>query len=75
MEVVDRGKNTMKKVSRNCGIPLFFLRNHLNDRIMSRRIRFGGVLIDEKNVSIVRWVLIMQEVGLPITLQQLDENA
>ncbi len=71
MEVVERGTNTMKKASRNWGIPLFFLRNHLNDRIMSRTIRFGGVSIDEKNVAIVRWVLIMQEVGLPITLQQL----
>jgi hypothetical protein len=71
LEVVERGTNTMKKASRNWGIPLFFLRNHLNDRRTSRRIRFGGVLTNEKNVVIVRWVLIMQEVGLPITLQQL----
>jgi hypothetical protein len=71
MEVVERGTNTMKKASRNWGIPLFFLGNHLNDRIRSRRIRFGRVLIDAENVAIVKWVFIMQEVGLPITLQQL----
>jgi hypothetical protein len=67
MEVVERGTNTMKKASRNWGIPLSSVRNHLNGRIKSRRIRFGGVLNVEENVAIVRWVLTMQEVGLPIT--------
>jgi hypothetical protein len=61
----------MKEASRNCGIPLFFLGNHLNGRLRRRRIKFGGVLTYEENVAIVRWVLTMQEVGLPITLQQL----
>jgi hypothetical protein len=67
MEVVERGTNTMKKTSRNWGIPLSSVQNHLNGRIKSRRIRFGGVLNVEENVAIVRWVLTMQEVGLPIT--------
>jgi len=67
MEVMERGTNTMRKASRNWGIPLSFLRNHLNGRIKSKRIRFGGVLTNEENVAIVRWVLTMQEVGLPIT--------
>jgi hypothetical protein len=71
MEVVERGTNTMRKSSRNCGIPLFFLGNHLNGRIRSKRIGFGEVLIDEENVTIIRWELTMQEVGWPITLQQL----
>jgi hypothetical protein len=53
MEVVERGTNTMKKTSRNWGIPLFFLGNHLNGKTRSRRIRLGGVLIDEENVAIV----------------------
>jgi len=67
MEVVEMGTNTMRKSSRNWGIPLSFLQNHSNGRIKSKRIRFGGVLTDEDNVAIVRWVLTMQEVGLPIT--------
>jgi hypothetical protein len=67
MEVVERGINTMRKASRNWGIPLSFLRNHLNGRIKSKRIKFGGVLTNEENVAIVKWVLTMQEVGLPIT--------
>jgi len=71
MEVVEKGTNTMKKASRNWGIPLFFLGNHLNDKIRSRRIKFGGVLTYEENVAIVRWVFTMQKVGLLITLQQL----
>jgi hypothetical protein len=57
MQVMERGTNTMKMASRIWGIPLFFLGNHLNDSIKSKRIRFGGVLIDEENVAIVRWVL------------------
>jgi len=71
MKVLERGTNTMKKASRNWGIPLFFLGNHLNGRTRNRSIIFGGTLTDEENVAIVRWVLTMQEVGLPITLQQL----
>jgi hypothetical protein len=71
MKVVERGTNTMKKRSRNWGIPLFFLGNYLNGRTRSRRTRFGRVLTDEENVAIVRWVLTMQEMGLLITLQQL----
>ncbi len=67
MEVVERGTNTMRKASRNWGIPLSFVRNHLNGRIKSKRIRFGGVVNVEKNVAIVKWVLTMQEMGLPIT--------
>jgi len=43
----------------------------LNGRTRNKRIGFGEVLTNEKNVTIIRWVLIMQEVGLPITLQQL----
>jgi hypothetical protein len=43
----------MRKASRNWGIPLLFLGNHFNGGIRSRRIRFGGVLIDEENVAIV----------------------
>jgi hypothetical protein len=71
MEIVERGRSTMRKASRNWGIPLLFLGNHFNGGIRSRRIRFGGVLTDEENVAIVRWVFPMHEVGLPITLQQL----
>ncbi len=71
MELVERKTSTMKKASRNWSIPFFFLQNHLIGRIRSRRIKFGGVLTNEENVAIVKWVLTMQEVGLPITLQQL----
>jgi hypothetical protein len=68
---MERGTSTMRKASRNWGTPLFFLINNLNGRMKNKRIGFGRVLIDEKNDAIVRWVLTMQEVGLPITLQQL----
>jgi len=71
MEVVERGTNIMRKASRSWGIPLFFLGNYLNGRTRGRTIKFGGVLTHEENVAIVRWVFTMQEVRLPITLQQL----
>jgi hypothetical protein len=71
MEEVERGTSMMKKASRNWGIPLSSLTDHLKGRTKSERIVFGGVLIDEENVAIVRWVFPMHEVGLPITLQQL----
>ncbi len=64
---MERGTSTMRKASRNWGTPLFFLINNLNGRMKNKRIGFGRVLIDEKNDAIVRWVLTMQEVGLPIT--------
>jgi len=69
-----KATNTMKKTNRNWGISLFILGNHLNGRTRSRRIGFGGVLTDEENVAIVKWVLTMQKVGLPITLEQLKMN-
>jgi len=71
MEEVERGTSTMKKASRDWGIPLSSFTDHLNGRTRSERIRFGGVLIDEEDVAIVRVVLAMQGLGLFITLQQL----
>jgi len=52
-------------------VNLVFSWKSLNGRTKRRRIGFGGLLIDEKNVAIVKWVLTMQKMGLPITLQQL----
>ncbi len=49
-----------KHNERNWGIPLFFFRNHLNGRTRNRRTKFGGVLTDEENVAIVRWIFTMQ---------------
>ncbi len=71
MEEVERGTSMMKKASRNWGIPLSSLTGHLKGRTKSKRIVFGGVLIDEEDVAIDRVVLIMQGLGLFITLQQL----
>jgi hypothetical protein len=61
----------MKKASRNWGIPLSFLTDHLNGKTKGERIRFGGLLIDEEDVAIVKVVLTMQGLGLFISLQQL----
>jgi hypothetical protein len=65
MEEVERGTSTMKKASRNWGIPLF----SLCGKTRSEKIKFEGVLIDEEDVTIVRVVLAMQGLGLFITLQ------
>jgi hypothetical protein len=42
MEEVKRGTSTMKKASKNWGIPLSSLTYHLNDKARSERIIFGG---------------------------------
>lgn len=65
MEEVERGTSMMKKANRNWGIPL----SSLNGKTRSKRIRFGRVLINEEDVAIVRVVLVMQRLGLFITLQ------
>ncbi len=68
---MEKGINMMKKASRIWDIPLSFLIDHLNGRTRNQRIIFGGVLLDEEDVALVRLVFAMQGLGMFITLQQL----
>jgi hypothetical protein len=63
--------NSLKKVSRSWNIPFNSLSNHLNGKIRSKKMGPTSVLTKEKDVTLVAWILGMQECGLSITLQKL----
>ncbi len=35
------------------------------------KIDYREMLMDEKNVAILRWIFVMQKIGMSITLQQM----
>jgi hypothetical protein len=63
--------HSLKKASQFWNIPFISLSNHLNVKIRFRKMVYVGVLMDEKDVVIVAWILVMQKCKLSPTLQQL----
>ncbi len=66
MEVIERGTHLMKKVSRYWNIPFNSISDHLNGKPRCRKLRLA--LTKEEDVTIVAWILGMQECALLITL-------
>lgn len=63
--------HSLKKASQFWNIPFISLSNHLNGKIRFRKMVYIGVLMDEKYVVIVAWILVLQKCKLSPTLQQL----
>ncbi len=51
--------HSLKKASQFWNIPFISLSNHLNVKIRFRKMVYVGVLMDEKDVVIVAWILVM----------------
>jgi hypothetical protein len=68
MEVVERGTHSLRNASRFWNIPFNSLSNHLNGKTKRKKMEFASVLIKEKNVIIVAWIIRMQECVFSITL-------
>jgi hypothetical protein len=66
-----KGTNSLRKISRSWNIPLGSFSDHLNGKIRSKKMGPTSVLTKEEDVTLVAWILGMQECGLSITLQQL----
>jgi len=71
MDVVENGTYSLRRASRAWNIPMSSISNHLNEKIKSKKTKQGDVLIEEKDVAMIAWTLIMGECGLSINLQQL----
>ncbi len=69
MHAIESKIASLKKASKNWNIPFTFLSSHLGGKIRNRKLGFIGVLTKEKYKVIIVWILVMQEVGLSITLQ------
>ncbi len=74
MDAIECRTSSLKKASRHWKIPFTFLFDHLGGKTINKKPRLMRVLIKEENKVVVAWILVMQEVGLLITLQQLKIN-
>jgi hypothetical protein len=64
MEAIEKGTNSLKKVSKSWNIPLNSLSNHLNGKIRNKKRGPTSVLTKEEDVIIIAWILGMKECGL-----------
>jgi hypothetical protein len=71
MNVVEKGTISLRKASRHWNIPLTSLFNHLYGKTRFKKVRPIVVLTTKENQVVVSWVLVLQDVGLSISLQQL----
>jgi hypothetical protein len=68
MEAIERGTHSMKKASRYWNIQFNSLSDHLNGKTRCRKMGLACVLTKEKDVTVVAWILGMQECELSVTL-------
>jgi hypothetical protein len=59
----------LKKANWSWNIPLTSLFDHLNGKIRSQKMGPTNVLIEEEDVIVVAWIIIMQKCGLSIIVQ------
>jgi len=71
MDTAEKGTISLRKANRHWNIPLTLLFDHLYGKIRSRKVGPVGVLITKEDQAVVFWVLVLQDVGLLINLQQL----
>jgi hypothetical protein len=71
MDAIERGFTSLKKASWYWNIPLTNLSNHLIDNTTSKKHGPPRILLTNEEVTIVEWVLGMQECNLSISLHQL----
>ncbi len=70
MDAIENGEISLRKASRHWNIPFTSLFDHLYEKTKYKKLGPISMLIKEENQVVVSWVLFMQEVGLPINLQQ-----
>jgi hypothetical protein len=69
MDVVDKGTHSFKEGKHGpWNIPMSSLSDHLNGKTRSKKMGPFGVLIKEKDPTMIAWTLTMQECGLSISL-------
>jgi hypothetical protein len=71
MDIVERGTHSLRKVSKSWNIPMSSIVDHLNGKTIFRKMGPRGVLIEEDDVTMIKWTLDMQKCGLSLNLQQL----
>jgi len=71
MDVVERRTCYLKRANRPWNILLNSLSNHLNGKTRFKKMGPRGVLIEKKDVTVIKWTLNIQECGLSTSLQQL----
>jgi len=72
MDVVEGGTHSLKRANMSWNIPMSTLYDHMNGKFKSGKMGPRGVLIEEKDSTMIAWTLTMQECGLSISLQQLN---
>jgi hypothetical protein len=72
MDVIEGGTHSLKRANISWNIPMSSLYDHMNGKSKSKRMGPKGVLIEEKDSTMIAWTLTMQEGGLSISLQQLN---
>ena len=70
MAAVDRGSK-IAAAARDAGIPQSSLRDHLYGRTLKRKKGRQGVLHDQEESALVKWILEMQEHAHPISIFEL----
>jgi len=68
MDVVEGRLTSMRKTSKHWNIPLSSFSDHLNGNIRKKKVGTLGILIEEKDATIIIWVISIQSCGLSITL-------
>jgi hypothetical protein len=74
MDVIERGTHSQRRPYKSWKIPMSFLVDYLNRKTKSKKMGPKRVFIKKEDAILIKWTLDMQECGLSISLQQLDEG-
>jgi hypothetical protein len=59
MDVVERGRHSLRRANRSWNIPMRSFFDHLNGKTRSKKMGIRGVLIEEEDVIVIAWTLTM----------------